>query len=107
MGKNNINESSVIEILNKILFEETSKISRVEYNRIQFKIDDFENQLNESIKEFRKLDDLIPLGLKTITSGRLKSIMDNLNDVKTTLNVLKNKIKHHKKNMYLQNNKEN
>jgi hypothetical protein len=103
MERKTIREQSVLKILNTILSEETSKVNRNDYNKVQFKMDELEGQLIETIKELRKLQDSIPEGLKTVCNGRVKSISDNLNDSHTLLKVLKNKVKNHKKSSYNQN----
>jgi esterase/lipase len=103
MNKNEIKEESVLRILNTILTEETSKVNRNEYNKVQFKMDEVENQLIETIKELRKLQDSIPEGLKMVCSGRVKSISDNLTNSHSILKVLKSKVKNHKKGSHGQN----
>jgi len=97
MELNKINENDVLNILRSVLYEEVSKVNRNDYNRVQFKIDELEFQLSETIKELRKLQDLTPDGLKTLTNGRFKTISDNLSNAHSTLKVLKNKVKTHKK----------
>lgn len=97
MESNKINESDVLNILRGILSEEVSKVNRNDYNRVQFKMDELETQLSETIKELRQLQDSIPDGLKTLTSGRVKMISDNLSNAHSTLKVLKNKVRTHRK----------
>lgn len=97
MESNKINENDVLNIVRGILSEEVSKVNRNDYNRVQFKMDELESQLSETIKELRQLQDSIPDGLKTVTSGRVKMISDNLNDAHSTLKVLKNKVRSHRK----------
>jgi len=97
MESNKINESDVLNILRGILSEEVSKVNRNDYNRVQFKMDELESQLSETIKELRQLQDSIPDGLKTLTSGRVKMISDNLTNAHSTLKVLKNKVRTHRK----------
>lgn len=92
-----IKEDDILPIINKILSEEVSKVNRNEYGRVQFKMDELESQLAETIKELRKLQDSIPDGLKTLTNSRLKNISDNLSDANNTLKVLKNKVRQHRK----------
>ena len=92
-----INEEYIMETIRKVISEETSKVNRNDYNKVQFKIDELESQLAETVKELRKVQDCIPEGLKTISSNRLSSISSNLNDANKTLKVLKNKIKDHKR----------
>jgi esterase/lipase len=97
-----IEEKTILKFLNQILLEETSKVSRNDYGRIQYKMDELESQIMETIKEFRKLEDTIPDGLKTISNGRMKSIYGSLIESHNTLKVLKTKIKNHKKMTYQQ-----
>lgn len=93
----NINESLIRNKIKEILLEETKKIRREEYNKIQFKIEEFENQLVETIKELRKVDDSMPEGLKTLSDGRIKNISENLIKTHNLIKQLKNKIKEHKR----------
>ena len=97
-----LNEENIKKALNKVLTEETSKVKREEFSRVQYKIEEFQNSLNETIKEFRKLEDSIPDGLKTLSSGRLSKISSNLLSSQVLINQMKNKIKEHKKNIYSQ-----
>jgi hypothetical protein len=103
MKLNKITENEVLPLLNKILLEESSKVNRNDYNRVMYKIDELEGQLIETIKEIRKLKDSIPDGLKTLSSGRIETISNNLTNSQSVLNILKNKVKQHKKNSYQQN----
>lgn len=102
MEKNLINEEQVKDILNKILSEQTSKVSRNEFSRVQFKIEELQNSLNETIKELRKLEDSIPSGLKNVTNGRVKSISSYLYNSQKVLIQLKDKVKAHKRNSFSQ-----
>lgn len=97
-----INEEEVKSILANILNEETSKVSRYEFSRVQFKIDELQNSMNETIKELRKLEDSIPTGLKTLTNGRVSGISSNLNNAQKMLSQLKDKVRQHKKSIYTQ-----
>ncbi len=99
MESNKINENTVLGILRNILSEEVSKVNRNDYNRVQFKMDELESQLSETIKELRQLQDSIPDGLKTVTNGRVKIISDSLSTAHTTLKVLKDKVRTHKKSL--------
>lgn len=99
MESNKINENTVLGILRNILSEEVSKVNRNDYNRVQFKMDELESQLSETIKELRQLQDSIPDGLKTVTNGRIKIISDNLTTAHSALKVLKDKVKIHKKSL--------
>lgn len=101
-----LNEENVKKALYKVLTEETSKVKRDEFSRVQYKIEEFQNSLNEAIKEFRQLEDAIPVGLKTVCNGRTSKINENLNSVQTLISQLKHKIKEHKKIVYSQNNEQ-
>jgi hypothetical protein len=100
--ENTINEDYIKNIVKSVLSEETSKVNRNEYNRVQFRLDELEKQLNETVKELRKVQDDMPEGLKTITSNRLKNISSLLTDANGILKQTKSKIKEHKKNSYTQ-----
>jgi len=92
-----LNHEYIISTIRGILSEETKKVRREEYNKVQFKMDEFENQLIETIRELRKLDDSIPEGLKTISSGRMKNLSIALSNAHNTIKQLKNKVREHKK----------
>ena len=102
MSSKIINEEIVLNVIKNILAEETSKVNRNDYGKVQFKMEELENQLVETIKELRKVEDSIPDGLKTISGNRLKSINSCLNDAHNTLKQLKNKVREHKKSTYQQ-----
>jgi len=95
-----LNEEMVIGVIKNILEEETSKVNRNDYSKVQFKMEELENHLIETIKELRKVEDSIPDGLKTISNNRLKSINSYLSDAHNTLKYLKNKVREHKKSTY-------
>jgi uncharacterized membrane-anchored protein YhcB (DUF1043 family) len=80
---------------NYALLEERTK-------QLELKMDELENQLMETIKEFRKLQDSVPDGLKTLTNGRMNTIATNLTNSHSTLKQLKFKVKEHKKSTYQQ-----
>lgn len=103
MERNIITEENIKNTLFNILNEEVSKVKREEFNRIQFKLDELEGSLNETIRELRKLEDSIPSGLKTICNGRVLSIGTNLTNTQKLIHQLKDKIKKHRKSMYKQN----
>jgi len=96
-------EENIKNILFNILNEETSKVRREEFNKVQFKLDELESSLNETIKELRKFEDSIPNGLKTVCGGRVSNISSNLNNSQKIIHQLKDRIKKHKKNIYKQN----
>jgi predicted nucleic acid-binding Zn-ribbon protein len=102
MEKGILTENKVKEVLNRILNEETSKVKRDDYNRIQFKIEELQNSLNDTIREFRKMEDSIPGGLKTVTNGRISGISSNLMETQKLISQLKDKLKQHKRNSFSQ-----
>ncbi len=102
MEKNLISENDIKRVLDQILNEEVSKVKREDYNRTQYKIEELENSLSETIKEFRKLQESIPEGLKSVANGRISGISSNLTSAQDLISQLKNKIKKHKKSIYTQ-----
>lgn len=97
MEKNIITEEQVKAALEKVLSEETSKVSRQDFSRTQFKIEELQNSLNETLKEFRKLEDSIPAGLKTITNNRIYKISSYLVGAQGNIVKLKEIIKQYKR----------
>lgn len=97
-----INENDIRKAFLNVISEETSKVKREEFTRVQYKIEEFQNSLNETLKEFRKLEESIPDGLKTVSNGRLSKISSNLQSSQVLINQMKNKIKEHKKSIYSQ-----
>jgi esterase/lipase len=100
--KSKIEENNVLNIVKSVLLEEASKVNRNDFNKVQFKMDELESQLMETIKELRKLEDSIPDGLKTITNGRVKAMSSNLSNTHVVLKQLKGKVKNYKKSLYQQ-----
>ena len=100
--ENNIFEGEVKKILGRVLNEEVSKVSRQDFNRVQFKIEELQNSLSETTKELRKLQDSIPNGLKSVTNGRISSISTDLSNSQKLLIQLKDKVRQYKKTLYLQ-----
>ena len=70
--------------------------------KLAYRIEELENSLSETMKEFRKLDDSLPEGLKTVANGRISSISAHLCEAQKTISQLKEKIKAHKKKAYKQ-----
>ena len=97
-----ITENQVKNILDKVLMEETSKVSRNEFSRVQFKIEELQNSLNETVKELRKLEDSIPNGLQTLTKSRVSMISSNLTNSQKLLSIVKDKIRNYKRSLYSQ-----
>lgn len=103
MDNNMISEEVVKSVLHQILNEQASKVKRDEFARVQFKIEELQNSLNETFKELRKLDDCIPNGLKPICKGRVSGISSSLVNAQKLITQLKEKVKSQKKTIYTQN----
>jgi predicted nucleic acid-binding Zn-ribbon protein len=100
--KSLISEEIVKNIVYGLINEETSKVKRDDFNRVQYKIEELQNSLSETMKEFRKLEDSIPGGLKTLSNGRISGISNSLTNAQKLLTQLKDKIRQHKKSTYSQ-----
>jgi hypothetical protein len=97
-----LTENQVKNVLDKILMEETSKVSRNEFSRVQFKIEELQNSLNETVRELRKLEDSVPSGLQNLTKSRISMISSNLLNSQKLLVLVKEKIRNYKKSLYSQ-----
>jgi hypothetical protein len=97
-----LTENQVKNVLDKILMEETSKVSRNEFSRVQFKIEELQNSLNETVRELRKLEDSVPSGLQNLTKSRISMISSNLLNSQKLLILVKEKIRNYKKSLYSQ-----
>jgi hypothetical protein len=97
MEKNIISENTIKTILDRVLIEEAVKLKRDEYNKVQFKIDELTNSLNDTVKELRKLQDSIPSGLKGVMSGKVTSISNNLGSSQKLISELKEKVRNYKR----------
>jgi ClpP class serine protease len=102
MEKQTISEEIIKNTIFQVLNEQTSKIRREDYARMQFKIEELQNSLNETVKEMRKLEDSIPGGLKTVSSGRISGISISLTNAQKLLIQLKDKIRQHKRLTFTQ-----
>ncbi len=102
MEKQEISEEIVKNKILEILSEQTSKVKREDFARVQFKIEELQNSLCETFKELRKLEDSVPNNLKTLTNGRISGISLSLSNAQKLLIQLKEKIKQHKRNLYTQ-----
>ncbi len=102
MEKIVITENQVKNILDKVLMEETSKVSRNEFSRVQFKIEELQNSLNETVRELRKLEDSVPSGLQNLTKSRISIISSNLTNSQKILSILKDKVRQYKRSLYTQ-----
>lgn len=97
-----LTENQVKNVLDKILMEEASKVSRNEFSRVQFKIEELQNSLNETVRELRKMEDSIPTGLQNLTKSRILMISSNLVNSQKLLVIVKEKIRNYKKSLYSQ-----
>ena len=102
MEKNIISENLIKEAIDKVLFEQMSKISRQDFSRVQFKIEELQNSLGETVKELRKLQDSIPSELKSTSNARISGITVNLSNAQKFLTQLKDKVRQYKKSIYSQ-----
>ncbi len=102
MEKKLINENMVKDMVAKLLSEDMSKVSRQDFSRVQFKIEELQNSLNETVKELRKLSDSIPTGLKGVSNARISGISSNLSSAQKLLVQLKEKVRTYKKTLYSQ-----
>jgi ClpP class serine protease len=102
MEKQTISEEIIKNTIFQVLNEQTSKIRREDYSRVQFKIEELQNSLNETVKEMRKLEDSIPGGLKTVSNGRISGISISLTNAQKLLIQLKDKIRQHKRLTFTQ-----
>ena len=89
----NIIKNKIFDILN----EETSKVKREDYAKTQYKIEELQNSLNETMREFRKLEESLPNGLKTVANGRVTGISSSLSNAQKLISQLKDKIRQHKR----------
>jgi hypothetical protein len=102
MEKQEISEEIVKNKILEILTEQTSKVKREDFARVQFKIEELQNSLGETFKELRKLEDSVPNNLKTLTNGRISGISLSLSNAQKLLIQLKEKVKQHKRSLYSQ-----
>lgn len=102
MENNILSEETIKNVLDKVILEQVSKVSRQDFSRVQFKIEELQNSLNETVKELRKLEESVPSGLKNVTNGRVSGIRAELSNSQKLLQQLKDKIKQYKKNLYSQ-----
>jgi predicted nucleic acid-binding Zn-ribbon protein len=102
MKKVYLTESQIKQFVNNVLNESINKVSRHDYSKVQFKLDDLNGSIQEAQKELRKLEDSIPGGLKNVTNKKINEITTNLSNVKTLITSLKSKIYQIKKQNYSQ-----
>ena len=97
-----ITEDILKNVIFDVLNEEACKVRREDYARTQYKIEEFQNSLHETMKEFRKLEETLPDGLKTVSNGRISAISKNLIEAQQLIGQLKDKIRQHKRKSYTQ-----
>jgi hypothetical protein len=102
MEKIVITEEQVKKVLENILTEDMSRVSRQDFSRIQFKIEELENSLDQTINEYRKLQNSVPAGLKTVTNTRILSIASYLGGIQRDILKLKEGVKTYKRRFYNQ-----
>ena len=102
MEKLIITEEEVKKVLDQLLTEEASKVSRQDFSRTQFKIEELQNSLGETLKEFRKLQDSTPNGLKNATNKRMVAISSYLIGAQGNLIKLKDAVRSYKRKIYAQ-----
>lgn len=100
MEKIVITEGQVKKVLDNLLAEEVNKVSRQDFNRVQFKIEELENSLNETLKEYRKLQESLPPAFRNSTNKKMQSILSYLNIAKQTIGGLKENVKIFKRKVY-------
>ena len=76
------------------------RVSRQDFSRTQFKIEELQNSLNETLKDYRKLHASLPTGLQGVTKSKLISIGNHLGQAQEEINKLKEGVKNHKRKMY-------
>jgi hypothetical protein len=102
MKKIFLTESQIKEVINSVINEANNKVSRHEFSKVQFKLDDLNGAIQDAQKELRKLEDSVPNGLKNVTNKKINEITTNLTDVKNLISSLKSKIHQIKKLNYSQ-----
>ena len=100
MKNNIITEEDVISVLNKVLLDESTKIKREEFSRVQYKLDELNNSLVDIIREIRKLEDSTPLGLRKVMNGGITSIYSGLYNAEKRLILLIESVRQYKRNLY-------
>ena len=100
MEKVTITEEQVKEVLENLLSEQMKKVSRQEFSRTQFKIEELQNSLNETLKDFGKLQSGLPSGLQTLSKSRLMSIGMQLSLAQKEIEKLKEGVTGYKRKMF-------
>jgi len=100
MKKIIITEEQIQKILDDLLTEQTKRVSRQDFSRAQFKIEELQNSFNETLKDFRKLYTSLPNGLDSVAKPALVSIARNLEMTRRNINKLKDEVIVYKKTTY-------
>jgi len=100
MKKILVTEDQVKQMADTLLSEEVKKVSRQDFSRTQFKIEELQNSLNETLKDYRKLHASLPTGLQTVTKSKLISIGTHLGGAQEEINKLKEGVKNCKRKMH-------
>ena len=100
MEKVIVTEEQVKDILNNLLSEEMKRVSRQDFSRTQFKIEELQNSLNEAVKDYRKLHASMPSGLQSVTKPRLISLATHLGQAQGEIYKLKVGVTNYKKKIY-------
>ena len=100
MEKVVITEDQVKKVLDNLLSEEMKKVSRQDFSRTQFKIEELQNSLNETLKDYRKLHATLPAGLQGVTRAKLISIGNHLSQTQGEITKLKEGVTNYKRKMH-------
>jgi len=100
MEKIVVTEEQIKRILDRLLTEESKKVSRQDFGRTQFKIEELQNSLNETLKDYRKLHASLPTGLQGVTKSKLITIGNHLGSAQVEINKLKEGVTNYKRKMY-------
>lgn len=100
MKKVVITEDQVKKVLDDVLTENMSRVPRQDFTRTQFKIEELQNSLNEALKDFVKLQNAIPEGLRGVSNQKLLSIGTALTNAQMEVIRLKNGVQSYKKRMF-------
>ena len=100
MEKVIITEEQAKKVLDNLLSEQMKKISRQDFSRTQFKIEELQNSLNETLKDYRKLHASLPIGLQGVTKSKLISIGTHLSNSQSEINKLKEVVTNYKRKTY-------
>ena len=95
-----INEEMIQSMILTVINEEAMKVSRADYNKVQFRLDELMSTLSEMEKELRKLSDQMPTALMVVTKKKINSINDCLVKSKDEIGYIRNKVIEHKRRAF-------